>query len=144
MNNIEILKSLTQTTFDSVEGYRTAAEKTETSALRYAFERRLDSRRKTLEMLNEALANNGEERITSASMTGKAHQTFLSIAAALTDSDEAAIARVEEGEDYLAGQFKDALENDDLDAPMKSFLTQASRDVMAGERFSDMLENQYA
>ncbi|UAB79188.1 PA2169 family four-helix-bundle protein [Erythrobacter sp. SCSIO 43205] len=143
MNNIELLKSLTQTTYDSVEGYRLAHEKTDNRALRNAFERRMDQRRQTLEMLNNALAKNGETPITTTSVAGDTHQTFLTIVDSLTDGDDAAIKRVDEGEEYLAGKFREAMERDDLDASARMVIEKASQDVLAGDRFSTMLEEQY-
>lgn len=145
MNTIETLKNLTQTTYDSVEGYRNAIDKADSPALKGALERRLNSRRDTLEKLNMALAGRGETQIDSVSMTGSAHQTFQSIAEAFSDSDEAAVERVEEGEDYIADQFKDALKGaDDMDTSIRMLIEQAYQEVREGERFSDMLEKQYS
>lgn len=145
MNNIKILKKLTQTTFDSVEGYRKAIEKADSPALKSALERRLNSREQTLEKLNSALAGRGEDRITSVSMTGTAHQMFMSIADTFADSNEAAAERVEEGEDYLAEQFREALKDSaQMEQPIKLVIEQAYQEVREGERFSDMLEKQYA
>ena len=54
------------------------------------------------------------------------------------------ISRVEEGEDYIAGQFKDALEDDQMEASLRMTLEKAYREISEGERFTDMLEEQYA
>ena len=144
MNNIELLKSLTQNTYDSVQGYRLAFERTDNRALRNAFERRMEQRQQTLEMLNDALAKNGETPITSTSIAGETHQTFLKIVDSLTDGDDAAISRVNEGENYLAGEFNKALERDDIDASLRALIENASQDVREGNSFSTMLEEQYA
>ena len=144
MNNINTIQSLTQTTFDSVEGYKVAKEKAESSALKSALDRRLNSRQETLTKLNTALENQGEDRITSTSMGADAHQWFTNISDSFSEGDEAAAKRVEEGEDYIAGQFKDALEDKDLDAQSRSLLQGAYQEIAQGERFSDMLEKQYA
>lgn len=144
MQNINILKSLAQSTFDSVEGYRKAIDKAESPALKSALERRLNSREQTLSKLNSVLDINGEDRITSASMTGKAHHAFLSIADAFENGNEAAVERVEEGEDYLAEQFRDVLKDESWDASVRTIVQQAAREVFEAERFSDMLETQYS
>ena len=144
MNNIDLLKDLTQTTYDSVEGYREAARKTENTGIRRAFERRAEQRSRVLEQMNGALKSNGEEPISSASMSSSVHQTFLSVTDALRDSTKAAIERVEEGEDYIANKFDDALKRDDLDTGMRALIEAGYRDIHEGERFSDMLEEQYA
>ncbi len=145
MTNIELMKELTQTTYDSVEGYRMAAEKSETPGLTRAFERRRDQRAQTLEQLNTALRSNGEQPITSTSITGKSHQYFLTLTDAFANGDKAVIARVEEGEDYIASQFDKALKNDLGDnAPIRMVVEKAFRDIREGERFSDMLNEQFA
>ena len=99
MNKIDTLQSLTQTTYDSVEGYRKAIETAESPAIKSALQNRLSSREKTLEMLNSSLESNGGDRVNSTSATASAHQMFMSIADAFEDSDENAIERVEEGEE---------------------------------------------
>ncbi|MFL0356928.1 PA2169 family four-helix-bundle protein [Erythrobacter sp. GH1-10] len=144
MTNINILKDLTQYTYDSVEGYRNAAKKAESAALRQALERRTDQRWQTLERLNGALQSNGESTVNNASTTGTIHQTFLKVIDALGDSDRAAVKHVEMGEDFLANQFDEALKRDDLDTGMRSLIESVFKDIREGERFTDMLEKQYA
>ncbi|MGB3807173.1 MAG: PA2169 family four-helix-bundle protein [Erythrobacter sp.] len=144
MKNISKLKDLTQTTYDSVKGYRKAIEKADSPALRSALDQRLSRRQQTLAKLNTALTNNGEKTINDASMTGSAHQLFTSIADAFESDDEAAVERVEEGEDYISGQFRDALKDDDIDAALRPIIEDAYSEIRDGERFSDMLEKQYA
>jgi len=144
MTNIDILKSLTQTTFDSVEGYKVAMQKAERPALKRALDSRLTSRQETLTKLNTALESQGEDQVTSKSVGADAHQWFTRISDAFADGDEAAAKRVEEGEDYIAGQFKGALEDGDVDAQLRSLLQSAYQEIAEGERFSDMLEKQYA
>ncbi len=145
-NTVQLLKDLTQTTYDSVEGYRKAAEKAESPTIKQAFSRRSGDRAQILNKMNDALQSKGEQPITAVSIEGSAHQTFLSIANALTDSNEAAIERVEEGEEYLAEKFRDALTDEDveLDPDTRTLIETAYRDVREGERFADMLEEQYA
>lgn len=144
MNKIDTLQSLTQTTYDSVEGYRKAIDTANSPAIKSALQNRLNSRERTLETLNSALEANGGKRVTSTSATASAHQMFMSIADAFEDSDENAIERVEEGEDYIVGQFKDALEDNVVDTALRSVIETAYQDVRSGERFSDMMEKQYA
>jgi len=145
MTNIEMLKDLTQTTRDSVDGYRKAAEKAESPALKSALERRRDSRAQTLSSLNRALIDNGEEAVTSESMSRQAHELFTSITDAFSQGDSAVVERIEEGEDYIAGKFKDALEDDAKMAPeFRIVVAAAYKDIREGERFTDMLTEQHA
>lgn len=145
MNNIELLKDLTQTTYDSVEGYRKAAETAEKSAFKKAFERRRDMRGKTLQHLNNALLANSQPPITEASVQGEAHQLFLTLTDTFADGDKAVIARVEEGERYIANKFENALAEDSGITPgIRLTLQEAYRDISEGEKFSAMLEEQFA
>lgn len=144
MTNIELLKSLTQTTYDSVEGYRKAAETAKSPALKRALETRREKRAETLSMLNSGLVELDESPITEASASGTVHQMFLKITDAFENGDEAAAERVEEGEDYIADQFRDALENNDVDQKIKGWIESAYSEIKVGERFGDMIEKQYA
>lgn len=145
MTNItETLHDLSQTTYDSVEGYRKAAQVTNNAAIKQAFERRADQRSQTLGKLNDAIQSRGGDPITSLSAGGKVHQMFLSVTEALSDSTEAAIKRVDEGEAYLARKFRDVMSRDDLDSELRLMLNTIFRDINEGRRFSEMLEEQYA
>ncbi|GMN02858.1 PA2169 family four-helix-bundle protein [Erythrobacter sp. MTPC3] len=145
-NTTEKLKKLTQTTFDSVEGYRKAAEKAESPALKQALERRTGQRQNTLNKLNEALMAGGENAVTSSSTMGQMHQTFLNVTESFSNGDEAAAERVEEGEEYLADQFRDVLEDDEngLDGSTRMIVQNAYSEIREGERFGEMLETQYS
>jgi len=145
MNNIEVLKDIAQTTYDSVEGYRKAAEQAEKSVFIKSFERRRDTRMKTLDHLNSALQAKGQSPVTSPSLSGETHQLFLTLSDTIANGDDAVISRVEEGEEYLSAKFENALEKDSgIDASTRLTLQEAYRDVREGKRFSEMLEQQYA
>ena len=80
-------------------------------------------------------------------MTGSAHQTFLSITEAFSNGDKAAVERVDEGEEFIAEKFRDALNDDEIqsmDMSVRTILQDAYMEISKGERFADMLENQYA
>ncbi|MEP5937527.1 MAG: PA2169 family four-helix-bundle protein [Erythrobacter sp.] len=143
---IDTLKSLTQTTYDSIEGYRKAAEKAESPALKNALNNRISDRATTLTKLNDALRTEGEEPITSSSALGSMHQVFLTITDAFEDGDEAAAERVEEGEEFLADKFRDALEDDasEIDMPVLNIIQSAYSEVREGEKFGNMIERAYA
>lgn len=145
-HNTEILKTLAQTTYDSIEGYRKAAEKAESPGLKEALENRARQRALTLGKLNDGLQGVGETPVNEASATGRMHHFFVSVTDAFQDGDKAAAKRVEEGEDYLAEKFEEALklDNDKLDAHCRSIIQSAYQEVREGERFGDMLKNQFA
>ncbi len=138
-----VFKSLTDTTFDSVEGYRKAAEKAESPQLKQALNQRLQQREQTLAQMNAQLERQGEELVTKGTISGSAHQMFASIADAFESGDEAAAERVEEGEDYIRGKFEEALDGDQLEASERGVVQQCLGEIREGEQFGDMIERQY-
>ena len=138
-----VFKSLTDTTFDSVEGYRQAGEKADSPQLKQALQQRCQSREQTLQQMNAQLQRQGDELVTKGTMTGEAHQMWQSITSAFENNDEAAAERVEEGEDYIKGKFEQALESDQLEAQERAIVQQAYAEICEGERFGDMIAKQY-
>lgn len=135
-------KSLTDTTFDSVEGYRKAAEKADSPRLTRALQQRSQQREQTLQQMNTQLRQQGEELVTEGTASGEAHQLWASITTAFGDNDEAAAKRVEEGEDYIAKKFEEALESDQLEAQERAVVQQCYDEICQGERFGDVIAAQ--
>lgn len=136
-------KSLTDTTFDSVEGYRQAAEKADNPQLKQALQQRCQQREQTLRQMNAELERQGDELVTKGTMTGEVHQLWTSITSAFENNDEAAAERVEEGEDYIKGKFETALNDDNLDPQERSIVQQCYAEICEGEQFGDMIERQF-
>ncbi|MGI8942726.1 MAG: ferritin-like domain-containing protein [Qipengyuania sp.] len=143
MTNTTNLETLTDTTYDSVEGYRKAMEKAENPQLKQALQQRLDRRQETLAKLNAELQRQGGELRTKGTVTGELHRLWLGIADMFENGDEAAAERVEEGEDYLKGKFESALDDKDMDAQQRTVIQQCYAEICEGERFGDMIEHQY-
>ena len=135
-------KTLVDTTFDSVEGYRKASEKADSPAMKQALSKRLTERQETLNKLNSELQRQGDELVTKGTMTGELHQTWMAITDLFQNGDETAAERVEEGEDYIRGKFESALNDDDLHADERQVVQQAYAEISEGERFGDMVKNQ--
>ena len=133
-------KSLTDTTFDSVEGYRKAADLADNPQLKQALQQRCQQREQTLLQMNGELQRQGDELVTKGTVTGEVHQMWQGIAGVFQDDDENAAKRVEEGEDYLKGKFESALKDDDLDPQERQIVQQCYDDICQGERFGDMIE----
>ena len=138
-----VFKSLVDTTYDSVEGYRTAAEKAESPQLQQQLQQRAEQREQTLQQMNAELQRQGDELVTKGTLAGEAHQMFASITDAFKDGDDVAAERVEEGEGYLKNKFSEALESDQLEASERSVVQSAYDEICQGERFSDRIEQQH-
>ena len=137
------IKTLTDTTYDSVEGYRKSIEKAKSPQLKQALQQRLQSREQTLNKLNAEMQRQVGELVTKGTMSGELHQMWLGITNMFDSGDEAVAERVEEGEDYLKGKFESALEDNDMDTQQRSVIQQAYAEICEGERFGDMIENQH-
>ena len=85
MSANNVLKTLTDTAFDSVEGYRKAAEKADSPRLQQALKRRREQREQTVAKLNAEIQRQGGELVTKGTLTGSAHQTWMSIADAFRE-----------------------------------------------------------
>ncbi|KZY54929.1 hypothetical protein A3736_12665 [Erythrobacter sp. HI0063] len=138
-----VFKSLADTTFDSVEGYRKAHEKAKSAQLKQALQQRLEKRQQTLGVLNAQLERQGDELVTKGTATGGLHRLWVDITDLFENGDEAAAERVEEGEDYIKDKFEKALEGDDLEAGERAIVQQCLAEISEGERFGDMIEKQY-
>ena len=136
------LKSLADTTYDSVKGYRMAAEKANAPQLKQALAQCAQQREQTLGQLNAELTRQGCEQ-ADGTVLGSAHQMFASVVGAFENGDENAVERVEEGEDYLAKKFQSTLDDDDLDPQGRQVVQTAYQDIQAGERMSDQLKKQF-
>ena len=136
-------KSLTDTTFDSVEGYRKAAEKADSPQLKQALNQRLQQREQTLRQMNAELERQSDELVTKGTMAGEAHQMFASISDMFESGDEAAAERVEEGEDYIKNKFQEAIESNQLEAQERAVVERCYNEICEGEQFGDMIEKQY-
>ena len=141
-NSTKTLETVIDTMHDSVEGYRKAAELATTPALRNLLQQRADRRQHTLDQLNQELVRHGGELITKGTASGALHRLWLDITTMFERGDEAAVSRVEEGEDYLADKIDTALKAD-LDPQCRAVLTAARVEVREGERLADQLERQY-
>jgi len=137
------LKSLVETTVDSVEGYRKAAETAKSPKLKAVLTQQAQKRQSTLDMLNQELVRTGGDSVTSGTTAGGLHRLWVDITSLFEKSDEAAAERVEEGEDYLVKKFEEALREQDLDPSARAAIEKAYLEVKEGERLTDQLAHQY-
>ena len=141
--NTTALETLIDTTYDSVEGYRKASETAKSPELKRILSDQAAKRQKTLDALNSELTRLGGNLVTKGTATGGLHRLWLDLTNLFESGDKAAVERVEEGEDYLAGKFEEALKATDLDPTTRSVIQTALAEVREGERLNDRLEEQY-
>ncbi|MGE8143006.1 PA2169 family four-helix-bundle protein [Novosphingobium sp. NPDC080210] len=134
-----MLETLIDTVYDSLNGYRNASDAADSQAVKSAFANQIERRQSTLDMLNQELVRQGGELVTKGTMAGGLHQVWLKVTELFQSGDRAAIDRVQEGEDYLAGKFETALEETDLDSQTRAIIQRALTEIRQGEQLAEQL-----
>jgi uncharacterized protein (TIGR02284 family) len=128
-----ILKTLTSTLNDSVNGYREAAEHAEGSQFQQIFRDNASERERVAGELAGEVRRLGGSPDEDGTMLGKTHQRFLDLkAAVLGRDDKAIINEVERGEDYLKAKFKAAVEDNSLSPESRAVVERAYQSVLKG------------
>ena len=131
--NTTILKTLTSTLNDSVNGYREAAEHAEGSQFQQIFRDNAAERARVAGELQGEVRRLGATPDEDGTMLGKTHQVFLDLKAAVIGRDDQAIVNeVERGEDYLKEKFETALADTNLAAESRTIVERAYQSVRKG------------
>ena len=132
-DNTLILKTLTSTLNDSVNGYRDAAENAEGSQFQQIFRENASERERVAGELSGEVRRLGGTPDEDGTILGKTHQTWLDLKAAVTGRDDKAIINeVERGEDYLKEKFEAALKDDTLAPESRTVVERAYQSVRKG------------
>lgn len=132
-DEITTLNTLTTTVIDSVNGYRDAAENSESGRFQEMFRTNADERSRVAEDLRAEVRRLGGEPETEQSTLGSLHQRWVDLKAAITGRDEKAIINeVERGEDYLKEKFEKALNSDHLSGDSRAAVERAFQSVRKG------------
>jgi uncharacterized protein (TIGR02284 family) len=132
-DQITTLNTLTATLIDSVNGYRDAAEDSESGRFQQLFRERADERSKLVEELRDEVRRLGGNPEDDGSFMGKTHQRFMDLKSAIMGRDEKAIINeVERGEDYLKEKFETAIESGDLGGESRQCVERAYQSIRAG------------
>jgi len=128
-----ILKTLTSTLNDSVNGYRDAADNAEGSQFQQIFRDNASERERVAGELAGEVRRLGGTPDEDGTIMGKTHQAFLDLKAAVTGRDDKAIINeVERGEDYLKAKFETALADDKLTPESREIVERAYQSVRQG------------
>jgi len=132
-DEITTLNTLTATLLDSVQGYRDAAENSQSGRFQEMFRTNADERSRIAEELRAEVRRLGGEPEDDQSTMGALHQRWLDLKAAVTGQDDKAIINeVERGEDYLKAKFQTALESDTLSGEARAVVERAHQSVLKG------------
>lgn len=124
---VGVLNSLIQTTMDSANGYKEAAENTDEGQLKAMFAERSQRRMDLTRELQREVRTFGGEPEDDQSMLGKAHNKFVDLKTAVLGghNDKAVIDEVERGEDFIKAKFEKAMQDDELPSTARQVVTRA-------------------
>ena len=139
-DDLTILKTLTSTLNDSVNGYRESAEKVESQEFRELFNDFARDREQAATELKAEVRRLGGDPDEDGSTLGGLHQAWLDLKAAITGQDDKAIINeVERGEDYIKEKFETALNGDTLHGESRAIVERAYQSVREGhDRMSSL------
>ncbi len=131
--DIRTLNGLIATTFDSVDGYRTAATDADNHRFVAMFRARAAEREQVVQKLRAEVTRLGGTPEEDGTMLASVHRGFLNLKAAITGNDDAAIvSTVEDGEDHIKAKYEAAMADRDVSAPVQSAIQAAYQSVRAG------------
>ena len=130
---ISTINGLIETLKDGQEGFRRAAEAVQDSQLRSLFNQfSMQRSRFAGELQSEALGLGESDPENSSSTAGAMHRAWINLKAAITSGDDHAIlAECERGEDSAVSEYKKAMEDKDLTAPVRETISRQYTEVKA-------------
>ena len=132
-DGLTVLKTLTDTLADSVNGYREAAQHVDSAEFKQMFTELGDERSQVLSDLDAELGRMGASADRDGTTMGTLHQRWLDFKASITGNDDkAVINEVERGEDYLKAKFQTAMDSDALDGNVRGIVERAFASVREG------------
>jgi len=140
---VHVLNSLIETTLDSANGYREAAEHTDNPRFKTMFADRSSKRMELTQKLQAEVRSFGAKPEDEQSLIGKLHNEFVGLKNALTGgSDKSVIDEVERGEDVIKGKYEKAAADPDLPANVHELVDTALTSVRADHDEVSRLKHQ--
>lgn len=129
---VKVLNSLIETTLDSANGYKEAAENAQSSQFTSIFAQRATARAELAAQLQQEVRSFGGAPETDQSLLGKAHNKFVDLKNAIMGGDDrAVINEVERGEDVIKAKYEAALEDEDLPLQARDVVSRAYGTIKA-------------
>jgi uncharacterized protein (TIGR02284 family) len=113
-HDIEVLNCLIESTLDSSEGYREAADQSKDVMIADLFKRWAVERRRVVADLRNAVRELGGEPEGNGTALASAHRVLLDLRAHMSKTDKAVVSEVERGEDHIKSKYEDALKDEKL------------------------------
>src|SRR5688572_15797506 len=128
---ISTINGLIETLKDGQEGFRQASEAVKEPQLKSLFsEFSLQRARFAGELQKEAIALGEHDPEKTSSTAGAMHRAWINLKSAITSADDHAIlAECERGEDSAVAEYKEAMEEEELSAPIRETISRQYADV---------------
>ena len=129
---ISTINNLIETLKDGQEGFKQASEAVKDSNLKSIFSEFSLQRSKFAGELQAQAVQMGESNPedSSSSTAGAMHRAWINLKSAITSGDDhAVLAECERGEDSAIKEYKEAMEGDDLSAPVREIVAQQYTEV---------------
>jgi uncharacterized protein (TIGR02284 family) len=141
---VKVLNSLIETTLDSANGYREAAENARSSQFSSMFSDRATRRAQLASELQQEVRSFGGAPQTDQSLTGKAHNKFVDLKNAIVGGDDkAVINEVERGEDFIKAKFQAVLDDAELPSTARELVNRAYGTIKADHDEVSRLKHQF-
>ena len=140
---VKVLNSLIETTLDSANGYREAAENAQSSQYSSMFSDRAMRRERLASELQQEVRSFGGSPETDQSMLGKAHNKFVDLKNAVMGGDKAVIDEVARGEDVIKAKYEAVLEDADLPSTARDLVNRAYGSIKADHDEVSRLKHQF-
>jgi uncharacterized protein (TIGR02284 family) len=128
---ISTINDLIETLKDGQEGFRQAAEAVKNPELKSLFnEFSMQRSRFAGELQSQAVALGESKPEDSSSAAGAMHRAWIDLKSAIAKRDDHAIlAECERGEDSAVKEYKEAMEEENLSAPVREIISRQYADV---------------
>ncbi|MFN3522617.1 MAG: PA2169 family four-helix-bundle protein [Phenylobacterium sp.] len=123
---VRVLNSLIETTLDSANGYKEAAENAQSSQFGSMFAQRAARRAELVALLQQEVRTFGGSPETDQSLLGKAHNKFVELKTAIMGGDDRAVVNeVERGEDVIKAKYEAVLDDAELPPTARDLINRA-------------------
>jgi uncharacterized protein (TIGR02284 family) len=120
---VEVLNSLIETTLDSANGYRHAADGATNPEFKTLFSERAAKREELTRRLQQEVRSFGGEPEDDQSLLGRIHNKFAEVRGDVMGRDDKGVVdEVERGEDVIKAKFEAATRDTDLPEPARQLV----------------------
>ena len=140
---VKVLNSLIETTLDSANGYREAADAATSSKYSTLFSGKAQERMELARQLQQEVRSFGGEPQDDQSVLGKVHNKFTELKQAVTGGDDKGVVdEVERGEDVIKAKYEKASRDDELPTNVRDLINQAYGAIKADHDEMSRLKHQ--